>query len=110
MSTFLSDMIESAAEQRQLLIEREMHKARLKGRLEAYAKAMTECWKSAQREGGVGARRCDEIHRAIDILHLATLKELMPWPASNTQVQPRAAECIATICSCYPPSLEPTDE
>jgi hypothetical protein len=54
-----------------------MDAARLQGRLEAFAMAMTECHKSADRgNGAVGARDCMEIRKAIDILHLETLRQM----------------------------------
>lgn len=43
--------------------------ARLQGRLEALAMAMTEC-------GGLGGRDCREIRTAIDIRHLDTLRQM----------------------------------
>lgn len=101
MSTFSSDigpeeedgagwggLVESAAERRdRQQRERELHRARLQGRIEAYAKAMTECGKNVRRDnGGMGGRDCSEIRTAIDILHLATLQELMPAKASNASL------------------------
>ena len=82
-------LVESKAERREREArERELHKARLQGRLDAYAKAMTECSKTAQREGGsVGARHCGEIRTAIEILHLATLQELVPSRVANVEVR-----------------------
>ena len=54
-----------------------MDSARLQGRLEAFAMAMTECGRNADRgDGAVGARDCSEIRRAIDILHLDTLRQM----------------------------------
>ena len=57
---------------------RAMDVARLQGRLEAFAMAMTECMKSERRDnGGMGGRDCSEIRTAIDILHLDTLRQMM---------------------------------
>lgn len=80
-------LVESGTERRERQHhERGLHKARLQGRLEAYAKAMTKCSTTARRDGGsVGARDCSEIRTAIDILHLATLRELLPAKASNAK-------------------------
>lgn len=56
---------------------RAMDTARLQGRLEAFAMAMTECGKPVHREnGGMGGRDCSEIRAAIDILHLDTLRQM----------------------------------
>lgn len=115
MSTFSSDigpeeedgagwggLVESAAERRERQQhERELHRVRLQGRLEAYAKAMTEC--SRMEPAGFGlserSRSGPEARKAIDILHLATLQELRPDKASNAQVQPRReAASAATRC------------
>lgn len=58
--------------------------ARLQGRIEAFAMALTECSKTARRDGGsVGARDCREIRTAIDILHLKTLIELNSAPGGD---------------------------
>ncbi|MBK8133392.1 MAG: hypothetical protein IPK48_12080 [Gammaproteobacteria bacterium] len=86
-------LVENAAERiERQQHERDLHSARLQGRLEAYAKAMTECTKPVRREnGGMGSRDCSEVRTAIDILHLATLQELMPAKASNVHNEGRAA-------------------
>ena len=56
---------------------RAMDVARLQGRLEAFAMAMTECSKTTRHEdGSMGGRDCREIHTAIDILHLDTLRQM----------------------------------
>ena len=56
---------------------RAMDAARLQGRLEAFAMAMTECTKAERRDnGGMGGRDCSEIRKAIDILHLDTLRQM----------------------------------
>lgn len=56
---------------------RAMDVARLQGRLEAFAMAMTECSKATRHEdGSMGGRDCREIHTAIDILHLDTLRQM----------------------------------
>lgn len=56
---------------------RAMDVARLQGRLEAFAMAMTECSKATRHEdGSMGGRDCREIHTAIDILHLNTLRQM----------------------------------
>lgn len=52
-------------------------KARLQGRMEAYAKAMREC------SGIGGGRDIAEIRTAIDILHLATLQELRRYDGNQ---------------------------
>lgn len=67
-------LIESKQEKSEHLA---LERARLNGMLQAYAKAMTECGRNAQREGdSVGARNCGEIRTAIDILHLGILEQL----------------------------------
>jgi hypothetical protein len=74
-------LIESAAERSERQQhERELHHARLQGRLEAYAKAMTEC---SRRNPAGRTRNGTEAREAIDILHLATLQELRPAKASK---------------------------
>lgn len=56
---------------------RAMDMARLQGRIEALAMAMTECGKPVRREnGGMGGRDCSDIRTAIDILHLDTLRQM----------------------------------
>ena len=66
---------------------RAMDVARLQGRLEAFAMAMTECSKPERREnGGMGGRDCSEIRKAIDILHLDTLRQMKEH---NVEIEPR---------------------
>lgn len=84
-----SGLVESAAERRERQKrERELNNARLQGRLEAYAKAMTEC--SRMEPAGFGlaerSRSGPEARKAIDMLHLATLQELKSTKASNTEL------------------------
>lgn len=56
---------------------RAMDTARLQGRLEAFAMAITECNKATRHaDGSMGGRDCREIHTAIDILHLDTLRQM----------------------------------
>lgn len=56
---------------------RAMNSCRLQGRLEAFAMAMTECSKTEPRDDGyVGGRTWIEVRKAIDILHLLTLREI----------------------------------
>lgn len=58
-------------------VERAMDVARLQGRLEAFAMAMTECDKPTRHgDGSMGGRDCREIRTAIDILHLDTLRQM----------------------------------
>ncbi|MHB1097982.1 MAG: hypothetical protein ACYCZR_00375 [Burkholderiales bacterium] len=65
--------------------------ARLQGRLEAFAAAMTECSKPTRHEdGSVGGRDCREIHAAIDILHLDTLRQMKAANAALTTTRPRS--------------------
>lgn len=76
-------LVESSKERREReSFERIWEEARLRGRLEAFAEAMTECTKAERRDnGGMGGRDCSEIRKAIDILHLDTLlaiKKMMP--------------------------------
>ena len=67
---------------------RVMDLARLQGRLEAFAMAMTECSKPTRHEdGSMGGRDCREIHTAIDILHLDTLRQM-----KTANVELRGAE------------------
>lgn len=71
-------LVESRQEKAERLA---LDRAHLDGMLIAYAKAMTECNRPAQREGNsVGARDCSEIRTAIEILHLNVLKKIFEEP------------------------------
>lgn len=66
-------------------VARAIDVARLQGRLEAFAMAMTECSKPKRHEdGSMGGRDCREIHTAIDILHLDTLRQMKTANAKIT--------------------------
>jgi len=97
-------LVESAAERRERQQrERELHSARLQGRLEAYAKAMTECSRMEPAGFGLAERHRSgpEARKAIDILHLATLQELRPAKASNAPHQPRErSAATGTSAAC----------
>lgn len=80
---WFSGLVESPKEKREHeSFIRIWEEAWLRGRLEAFAEAMTECTKAERRDnGGMGGRDCSEIRKAIDILHLNTLhsiKKMMP--------------------------------
>ena len=77
-----SGVVESSKERREKDAFNRIYEAgRLRGRLEALAEAMTECTKIERRENNsVGARDCSEIRKALDIMHLDTLRKMSGLP------------------------------
>ena len=80
-----SGLVESSKERREKDAFNRIYEAgRLRGRLEALAEAMTECTKIERRENNsVGARDCSEIRKALDIMHLDTLRKMSCLPNAS---------------------------